>query len=137
MPEPPGDYEDFLFDADALLAQVKLYRGLVGAAARGGKGVEALLVLLLPDLEELLGEVRGVLTGAERGRQKVGRPEPPGGDPDPGFRTGLRPPRGKLLWLIIRFAAVGDATALGSLPGLLPDLEQLLGAVEAAMTQRN
>jgi hypothetical protein len=72
MAEPPGDYEDVLSDADGLVAQVKLYRGIIGSAARGSKGVALLLALLLPSLKELLGEVKGALAGT---------PEPRGDDP--------------------------------------------------------
>ena len=95
MDEPPGDYEDFLFDADALLAQVKLYRGIVGSAAGGSKGVAALLAMPLPDLKELLGEVKGVLAGTER--QKAGTPQTPGDDPAPFSRTGFHTGLEKLL----------------------------------------
>jgi hypothetical protein len=84
-PEPPCDYEDFLFDADALLARVKLCRGIVGSAARGSRGGTALLAMTLPDLKELLGEVKGMLAGA--GRRKAGTPEPPGGDQPPSSRA--------------------------------------------------
>ena len=87
MPEPSGDYEDILGDADDLVARVKLYRGIVGSAARGGKGVLALLAMLLPDLKELAGEVKGVLAGA--GRRKAGTAEPPGDEPDPFFLADL------------------------------------------------
>jgi hypothetical protein len=79
MPEPPGDYEDFLGDADGLVAEVKLYRAVVASAARGSQGIVILLALLLPALKELLGEVKGALAGA--GRQKAGTPQPRGNDP--------------------------------------------------------
>ena len=89
-------------------AEVRLYRGIVGSAARGGKGMEALLAMLLPALKELLGEVQGVLAGAGRVRQRAGGPEPPGDDPAPSPRAAL-----------------------------LADLERLLGEAEGALTSRN
>jgi hypothetical protein len=84
-PEPPDDYEDFLSGTDDLLAQVKLYRGIVGSAARGSEVGAALRALILPGLKELLGEAEAVLAG--RGRRKAGTPRPPGDDPPPFSRT--------------------------------------------------
>jgi hypothetical protein len=60
--EPPTTYRDYLGDADDLLARVKAFRAVAGAAAAGNRSAQALLARMAPDLEELLGEVGGALT---------------------------------------------------------------------------
>ena len=54
---PTGIYQNFLDDGDRLVARVKLLRGVVGAVPRGDKRAEALLHAMLPELQDLPGEV--------------------------------------------------------------------------------
>jgi hypothetical protein len=61
--EPPTTYRDFLGDADDLLARVKAFRAVAGAAAAGNRAAQAVLARMAPDLEKLLGEVEAVLKG--------------------------------------------------------------------------
>ena len=137
MPAPPGDYEDFLFDIDDLVAQVKVLRQIVRDAARADQAASALLAWFLPQLGPLLSEVQAALAGAERGRQGADVLQPPDDDPAFSSRTGPLPARVRLLGNIVRFAAAGDELALASLPRFLPDLEELLGDVEGALRDRN
>jgi hypothetical protein len=60
--EPPTSFRGFLSDADHLVARVKVFRAVAGAAAEGNKVAKALLALMTPDLEVLLGEVQAALT---------------------------------------------------------------------------
>jgi hypothetical protein len=137
MDQPPGDYEDFLFDADDLLAQVRVFRQIVRDAARADKAASALLAWLLPQLGPLLSEVQGALSGVERGRQGAGVPKPHSGGPAPFSRASLLSAGVRLLRCVVRFAAAGDEVALASLPRLLTGLEWLLGEVEKVLSTRN
>jgi hypothetical protein len=59
---PPADFQDFLFDADGLVAQVKLVRQIVRTAAGGDREASEWVVGNLRGLEQLLGEVERALT---------------------------------------------------------------------------
>jgi hypothetical protein len=133
-PEPPDDYEDLLCGADGLLALVKLFRRVARGAARGEGMARNLLAWLLDDLEEALGEAKAVLSG---GRQEAGRPHPRGDYLS--FLCGSHGLLARLVLLraIARAAAAGEKAAALALAELLPDLEELLGEVEGALTRRN
>jgi hypothetical protein len=137
MDDPWDDYDDYLFDADDLVAQVRVLRRIVRDAARADKAAQALLAWLLPQLGPLLREVEAALSGAERGLQGADVPELPGGGPAPSCSANLLPAGMRLLRRIARFAAAGDETALALLPRLLTDMEGLLGEVERALSTRN